>query len=223
MLATCITATPNSDMFCRVASALFGLRASRKLRHASILTRASIPCELLAIELTFLAITLSVLAAFPADLCIPATTLAWALLALSWVDAKLGRLPDLLTVFVGIFGLALARRGRSWPSHFIGLTMGFLLPAAIAWTYRAWRGRDGLGFGDVKLMAAIGALVGWQGVPFVLLFASLAGIVFVVIRALLARGHFAPTERLPFGPFLCLSGWMVWAASATGWGASWLF
>lgn len=139
----------------------------------------------------------------PASFHLSGAVLVLILLALSWIDITHGRLPDQLTGSAGLVGLALSLTEGTWPDHLIGVALGFLLTAGVAWAYRAWRGRDGLGFGDVKLTAALGAVVGWQGVPAVLLLASLAGIAFVLVRSVSAGHRLAAGERFPFGPFLC--------------------
>jgi len=75
--------------------------------------------------------------------------------------------------------------------------------------YRGWRGHDGLGGGDAKLFAAIGAWVGWQPLPFVLLLAALLGIAVVCIMTIAGRKVRAQ-DRLPFGVMLALSGASAW-------------
>lgn len=77
------------------------------------------------------------------------------------------------------------------------------------WAYRQLRGREGLGDGDAGLLAAIGAWVGWQGIPGAILVASLSGLAWVTTQALFGKPT-SRTERLPFGPHLCIGGWIVW-------------
>lgn len=146
--------------------------------------------------------------------------LAWLLFALARIDATTGRLPNALTTAVAAIGTTLALAGQTPADKFLGAGIGLLLSGGIAYAYRALRGHDGLGFGDVKLIAGLGALVGWQGLPFVLLFASLTGIAFVLVRDTWGRAGIA-TNRLPFGPFLCLAGWIVWMADVSGWAMPW--
>lgn len=91
--------------------------------------------------------------------------------------------------------------------------VGFAVFAFIAKLYRRIRGRDGLGLGDAKLLGALGAWVGWQGLPTVVLYAAGAGLLWALARSLVRPGRFKPLDpkqRLPFGPFLCLAGWLVW-------------
>jgi leader peptidase (prepilin peptidase)/N-methyltransferase len=95
--------------------------------------------------------------------------------------------------------------------------------AAAAYLYRLLRNREGLGLGDAKLMAAIGAWVGWQQLPSVLLFASLLGLLFAVAMSFRGR-RISLSDRLPFGAFLAAGGWLVWLHGPLmgGWLADWL-
>jgi leader peptidase (prepilin peptidase)/N-methyltransferase len=97
----------------------------------------------------------------------------------------------------------------SLADHLIGAFAGFLVFALIALVYRRLRGREGLGLGDAKLMGALGAWVSWQGLPTALLYAAIAGLIFVLLRSAIRRG-LAPTDPIPFGTFLALGGWLVW-------------
>jgi leader peptidase (prepilin peptidase)/N-methyltransferase len=91
----------------------------------------------------------------------------------------------------------------------IGAAAGFASLALIAWLYRRLRKREGLGLGDAKFSAAIGAWVGWQGLPTMLLWGSMLGLLFAT--ALTLRGtRLRLSDRLPFGVFLAAGGWLVW-------------
>jgi leader peptidase (prepilin peptidase) / N-methyltransferase len=133
--------------------------------------------------------------------------LAWA----SAVDLDRRILPDTLTLGLCLAGLALGWRA-GWTfalDSAIGAAAGYGLLAGIAWAYRRWRGRDGLGMGDAKLLAAAGAWTGWQGLPFVLLVGSLSALGLVAISIVFGRRWQAETA-LPFGPFLSAGLWAVW-------------
>lgn len=137
--------------------------------------------------------------------------LGWTLLTLAAIDWRTGFLPDVLTLPLAAAGLAVAYAID--PSlvlqHIIGAASGFLVFAALAETYRRLRGRDGLGLGDAKLLAASGAWLSWTGLPTVVLFAAFIGLAFVLVRRL--RGEsLEATDRIAFGPALAAATWLVW-------------
>jgi len=134
--------------------------------------------------------------------------LGWMLLLLSLIDWQDGILPDLLTVPLAALGLLAS--GLGWPDSPIGAVLGAGLLAIPALIYRRWRGRDGLGWGDVKLAAASGAWLGWQAMPSMILAAALVGIAAVLLRRLWCKT--ATAETIPFGPALAAATWVLWLA-----------
>ena len=90
--------------------------------------------------------------------------------------------------------------------------LGFVLSATVSIAYSKIRGQTGLGWGDVKLIAAVGALIGWQFVPWFIFLASISALIHVILQIII-RGKQAGRERIPFGPFLCGSSWLVWLYS----------
>jgi leader peptidase (prepilin peptidase)/N-methyltransferase len=137
--------------------------------------------------------------------------LGWWLLALGWIDLRSWMLPDALTL--PLIALGLAATGWFLPGdlidHSVGAALGYLGLWAIAWLYRRLRGREGLGLGDAKLLAAAGAWVGVSGLPSVI--AGAAGVGLIAAGGLMLAG--ARVDRhsaLPFGPFLSLAAWLVW-------------
>lgn len=141
--------------------------------------------------------------------------LGWWLLALGWIDARHWLLPDALTLPLVIAGLgaALAFDPGGLTGRALGAAIGYLALRAGAFFYRKFRGRDGLGEGDAKLLAAAGAWVGAGGLPQVVLIAALAGLV-AAAGARLAGVRLNATSALPFGPFLALATWLVWLLPA---------
>lgn len=132
-----------------------------------------------------------------------AGVLAW----LSAIDLKRQILPDRLTLPLLAAGLLLA--GEALPERVLAAVLGWAAFAMLSAAYRHTRGRDGLGGGDAKLLAAAGAWVGLEGLPWVVLLAAAGGL--VVVGALsLRRGGWSPDRRLPFGPFLAAALWLVW-------------
>jgi leader peptidase (prepilin peptidase)/N-methyltransferase len=75
--------------------------------------------------------------------------------------------------------------------------------------YRRLRGREGMGMGDAKLLAAAGAFVAWEGLPSVILISSLTALLAALFQGL-REGGLSLTDRMPFGTFLCFGTWLVW-------------
>ncbi len=138
-----------------------------------------------------------------------AMTLAWA----AMIDIDRYRLPDLLTLPMVAGGILYwtVIDASAAPHHLLGAAAGYLGLVAIAEGYRLLRGRDGLGRGDAKLLAAAGAWLGWTALPFVVLAASVGALLVVAMLAL-ARGRVALTQPLPFGPFLAGAFILLWIA-----------
>jgi leader peptidase (prepilin peptidase)/N-methyltransferase len=135
----------------------------------------------------------------------------WMLLLLAVIDWQVQLLPDVITFPLLIIGLAVSYvlvRDRL-TDHLIGAIAGFMIFALAGLAYRRLRGREGLGLGDAKLLAGIGAWVSWTGLPTVVLWGSIFGLVFALARAATGRG-IELTDRLPFGTFLAAGGWLVW-------------
>jgi leader peptidase (prepilin peptidase)/N-methyltransferase len=142
-------------------------------------------------------------------------TLGWTLLALGWIDWRAFILPDALTLPLVLAGLAATfwLQPETLTAHAAAAALGYLLFRAIAWGYRRLRGRDGLGEGDAKLMAAAGAWVGLTALSSVLLGGALLTLAAGLISALWRGRGLRATTRLPFGPGLCAALWIVWLLS----------
>ena len=128
------------------------------------------------------------------------------LVALARSDLARMRLPDGLTLPLVAAGLALAAvRAGGWPLDALaGAAAGWLLVVGLRALWMAWRGRDAIGMGDAKLLAAAGAWVGWAPLPRVILVASLGALAAAVLR-----GH-DRAAPLPFGPWLCAGFAALW-------------
>ena len=142
----------------------------------------------------------------------------WMLLALAALDIDHLWLPDRLTLpllalglITGAAGLASALVDRA-----IGAAAGYAVLVVVAWSYRKLRRREGIGGGDPKLLAALGAWVGWHALPTVLLTASMLGLVTVLTLRLAGR-QMAATRQLPLGAFLAMAAWTVWLADEVPW------
>lgn len=131
-----------------------------------------------------------------------------ALIYLSWIDFKTFRLPDKVTLPLISLGILQAYLLSDIRASLIGATIGYLAFVLIERSFKKLRGKDGLGRGDAKLLAAGGAWCGWSGLPLIVLIASGTGL----LLALLPK--YRKIGRIPFGPCLAFSIFMVWASSA---------
>lgn len=134
----------------------------------------------------------------------------WGLLALAVLDAEHYWLPDRLTVPLLVLGLAAGLwLAPSLADRAIGATVGFAGLALVGGSYRLATGRTGLGGGDPKLFAAIGAWLGWFPLAFVLLSAALLGLALALIDRLRGRAV-GRHSRLAFGALLAVAAWPFW-------------
>lgn len=139
----------------------------------------------------------------------------WWLLLLIALDAEHHWLPDALTLPLIPLGLVFgwANFGPPLPDRAIGAAAGGIGLWLIATLYRLVRGRDGMGGGDPKLLAGLGAWLGWMQLPFVLLGAGVLGL--IAALAMRSRGHaVVATTRLPLGALLALAAWPLWLVAA---------
>ena len=131
---------------------------------------------------------------------------AWTMIALAFIDLDTFYLPDNLTLPLLWTGLVFNIGGTftDLTSAVIGAAAGYLVLWAVFWTYKLATGKEGMGYGDFKLLAAIGAWLGWKMLPLVILLSSFVGAVVGIALIILARrGRNVP---IPFGPYLALAG-----------------
>ena len=165
----------------------------------------------LAVELAAATIGLVALAAHPLPLGIVTALLGWWLLLTAMLDLERQWLPDRLTLPLIPLGLAAAWAGFGPPlaERAAAAAIGWAALAAIAFAYRRLRSREGMGGGDPKLMAALGAWVGAWPLPAILLGAGLLGL--AAAAAMRLRGEaVTAASRLPLGTLLILAAWPVW-------------
>ena len=150
-------------------------------------------------------------------LAVVGAPLAVALLLIAVIDAEHFWLPNILTLPLGAAGLAASAfiGPGSFVDHLIGAVLGFAVLAGLAALYKRLRGRDGLGGGDARLLAAIGAWVGWAGLPSVVVWASLAGLSWVLARIVARRAPSLDTA-LPYGTYLAIGAWLTWLYGPLG-------
>ena len=139
--------------------------------------------------------------------------LGWWLLTLAWIDADSFRLPDALTLPLILAGLgeALWRDPDQLTARAAGAAIAYTALWALAAFYRRLRGREGLGMGDAKLLAAGGAWLGVVPLPDVLLLAACSALAYALLRGAEIRA----TLKVPFGPFLAGAIWLAWLWGAT--------
>ncbi len=117
---------------------------------------------------------------------------------------------------LGLAAAALFSHVR-WVDALGGALLGGVLFYGVAWGYQKLRRQDGLGGGDIKLLAMIGAFIGWKGVLFTIFFSSVVGAAVGLIVMVRSRRGLA--ARLPFGPFLSLGAisYVFWGEKLTAW------
>ena len=130
------------------------------------------------------------------------------LLYLAYFDLRTFRLPDIITlplIFTGLLFNSLLNQGfTSFQDSIIGAILGYTGLCLLNLLYRALKKQNGIGMGDAKLLAALGAWLGWQALPGILLMASLSGLIGGIIWLLWNKqNHHA---AFPFGPFLVIAG-----------------
>ena len=130
----------------------------------------------------------------------------WVMIALTFIDLDTFYLPDSITLPLLWLGLLLNLSGTYTPlsGAVIGAAAGYLSLWGVYWIFKWATGKEGMGYGDFKLLAAIGAWLGWQMLPLTILLSSLVGAVIGVGLIVFAgRGRSVP---IPFGPYLAIAG-----------------
>ncbi|WP_045225535.1 prepilin peptidase [Methyloterricola oryzae] len=145
----------------------------------------------------------------PTGAMLAALCLSWTLIALSAIDLEKQLLPDAITLPFLWLGLLLSLSGSFTDprSSIIGAAVGYLSLWSVYQAFRLLTGKEGMGFGDFKLLALFGAWLGWQKLLPIILMASLVGaVVGTCMIAFLRHQRSAP---IPFGPYLAAAGWIV--------------
>jgi len=134
-------------------------------------------------------------------------TFSAMLVALAAIDWDTTLLPDDLNqplLWIGLVASALGLTGISLGTSLAGAVIGFLFFWSLYWLFRGLTGKEGLGRGDFKLLAALGAWLGWQALPGILIIAGLTGLIAGLIMR--KKGTLRDGVHIPFGPFLVLGG-----------------
>lgn len=130
----------------------------------------------------------------------------WALITLAFIDLDTQLLPDQITLPLLWLGLLfnLADTYTPLTDAVIGAMLGYLSLWLVFWSFKLLTGKEGMGYGDFKLLAAIGAWLGWVQLPLVILLSSLVGAVVGIALIVLARHK--REQPIPFGPYLAAAG-----------------
>ena len=146
-----------------------------------------------------------------------ALVFTWALIALTLIDFDHKLLPDSITLPLLWLGLLLSLNivFADMRASIIGAAAGYLALWSVFWLFKLLTGKDGIGHGDFKLLALLGAWGGWQILPLTILLSSLVG---AVLGVLMLRMRNAQTSTpIPFGPYLAIAGWiaLLWGDQIT--------
>lgn len=138
-----------------------------------------------------------------------ALLLTWALIALSFIDFDTQFLPDSITLPFLWLGLAFNLTGTytTTQASVIGAIVGYLTLWSVYHLFRLLTGKEGMGYGDFKLLALFGAWLGWSAVPLIVLLSSFVGAI-IGVGMIALRGH-DRSIPIPFGPYLAMAGWIA--------------
>jgi len=132
----------------------------------------------------------------------------WALIALTVIDADHQLLPDDITLPLLWLGLIANALGvfTDLESALWGAVFGYGSLWSVYWAFKLTTGKEGMGYGDFKLLAALGAWLGWQALPMIILMSSLVGA--IIGLAMMALAKLGRGQPMPFGPYLAIAGWL---------------
>lgn len=144
---------------------------------------------------------------------------SWCLIALTAIDTDHQLLPDKITLPLLWIGLILNSFDyfTSLPSALWGAVLGYLSLWSVYWLFKLLTGKEGMGYGDFKLLAALGAWAGADMLPLIILVSSLIGA--IVGGLMIAFSRHESQTPIPFGPYLAGAGWvaLLWGDGLTGW------
>ncbi|WP_316677595.1 A24 family peptidase [uncultured Tolumonas sp.] len=148
-----------------------------------------------------------------------ALLLTWVLLALTFIDLDKLLLPDQLTLPLLWIGLLLNLSQQFVPlaDAVIGAIAGYMVLWSLYWAFKLLTGKEGMGYGDFKLLAALGAWLGWQSLPLILILSSCVGAVLGITLIVMKQQQ--QGKPMPFGPYLAIAGWiaLLWGNQITNW------
>ena len=168
------------------------------------------------IEFVTAAMTVALASQYDASLALLGAMLfTWSLVALTMIDVDHQLLPDDITLPLLWLGILFSLLGAtiSLQDAIVGAMLGYLSLWSVYWLFKLATGKEGMGYGDFKLLAALGAWLGWQSIPLVILLSSLVGAICgIALMIATRRGKDIP---IPFGPYLAMAGWisLMWGDS----------
>ena len=132
----------------------------------------------------------------------------WCSIALAFIDHATGYLPDDITLPLMWAGLLFNAFGSFVPlfDAVTGAAAGYLTLWAVYWAYKLVRGVEGMGYGDFKMTAAVGAFLGWKMLPLVIMMSSVVGLLFGLAQMVAARGKWDAGFKFHFGPYIAIAG-----------------
>jgi leader peptidase (prepilin peptidase)/N-methyltransferase len=157
----------------------------------------------------------------PSLAALGAALFVWVTIALAFIDQETGLLPDSLTLMLLWAGLLINLPGTfaGLPDAVVGAAAGYVSLWLVFWGFKLLTGKEGMGYGDFKMNAAVGAFVGWKLLPLVILLSSLVGLVFGALQMFAARRKWEAGFRFHFGPYLAIAGIIAlfWGEPMLGW------
>lgn len=138
-----------------------------------------------------------------------ALVFAWLLIAMTFIDADTQLLPDDLTLSLLWLGLLvnLQNTFSTLDNAVIGAAAGYLSLWSVYWVFKLVTGKEGMGYGDFKLLAALGAWMGWSMLPLIILLSSAVGAVIGI--SMMLFGRLGKGKPIPFGPYLAIAGFIA--------------
>jgi len=132
----------------------------------------------------------------------------WTLITLTFIDVDTMLLPDQLTLPLVWLGLLINISGIfiGLQDAVLGAVFGYLTLWSVYWAFKLLTGKEGMGYGDFKLLAALGAWFGWQALPLIIIISSFAGAILGIIMIALSKDK--QSKPMPFGPYLAIAGWV---------------
>lgn len=147
------------------------------------------------------------------------TTLTFGLIVLTGIDLDEMLLPDQITLPLLWLGLIINLNGTfaNPTDAIIGAAAGYMSLWSVFWGFKLLTGKEGMGYGDFKLLAVFGAWLGWQLLPVIVLLSSLVGAIIGI--GLIVTKKINHTNPIPFGPYIAIAGWiaMIWGSSINAW------